>query len=133
MVQVRVGRGVSECPAHRHDLPFVMKPMREEMMDDKRRSANRDVSVGEMKFCVGIESFIGQAGQVGGGALRDGPLEEFRIGDGGTLGWLAVNVAKTLKRVDPESFAVEDMNHLLSHRIEAKVGKFFPVVADGDR
>jgi len=34
--------------------------------------------------------------------------------------------------VDPESFAVEDMNRLLAQRSEAEAGQLLPIIAGGD-
>ena len=58
-----------------------MKGMREHMMKDERRSADGEVSIGEMKFGVGIEPLIGQGRQISVGRLADFLLQTFYIGE----------------------------------------------------
>jgi hypothetical protein len=68
-IQIGVGRRVTQRTAHGNDLAFVMEGMRQDMMKDKRRSADGDVPIGEMKLHIGIELVIGQVRHVSMGRL----------------------------------------------------------------
>jgi hypothetical protein len=70
---------VTQRTAHGNDLAFVMEGMRQDMMKNKRRGADGDVPIGEMKLCIGIELLIGQGRQVTMGRLADFLLQEFYI------------------------------------------------------
>ena len=59
LVQIGVWSRVAHDTTHGDDLAFVMKSMRQDMMKDERRSADGDVSIGEMELCFGIELLIG--------------------------------------------------------------------------
>jgi hypothetical protein len=132
LIQIGVERRMTQRTTHGNDLAFVVKGMGQDMMKDERRSTVSDVPIGEMKFCLSVEPFIGQVRQIGVGPLTYLLLQESRIGDGGAFLRVPVDVRKTLKRVDPKSFAVEDMNSLFAERAKAEVGQFFHIVTCGD-
>ena len=46
---------MTERTTHGNNLAFVMKSMGQDMMQDQRRSADRDVPIGEMKFGISVE------------------------------------------------------------------------------
>jgi hypothetical protein len=123
---------MSERATHGDYLAFVMKSVGQHMVKDKRRSTDRDVSIGEMKFRIGIELLIRQFRQISVGLSAHFLLQEPRIGQTGTFPGVSVNVPQALKRVDPESFAVEDMNGLFTQRGEAETGQFLPIITCGD-
>src|ERR1700722_13363622 len=64
LVQIGVGGRVTQRTAHRNDLAFVMEGMRQDMMKNKRRGADGDVPIGEMKVRISIELLIGQGRQI---------------------------------------------------------------------
>ena len=94
------------------------------MMHDKRRGADGGVSIGEMKLHIRVELLIPQGRQVIQGPLADLLLKEPGIRDGRELGRIAIDIANPLQRVNPESFAVKDMDHLVPQRGEAEFGQF---------
>ena len=59
-------------------------------------------------------------------------LHEPCIANLGVCGGFAVDVREPLKRADPESFAIEDMNHLLAESGETKAAYLARIVAFGD-
>src|ERR1700733_15783160 len=81
LVQIGVWSRVAQDTTHDDDLAFVMKSMRQDMMKDERRSADGDVSIGEMKLCVGIELLIGQGRQICVGRVADVLQQEPCIGE----------------------------------------------------
>ena len=71
--------------AHSHDLPLVMKRMRQEMMQHQRRSPRRDIPIRKMEVRICDELSIGQARQI---SMRLQPhvlLQRPRVGDRRTL------------------------------------------------
>jgi hypothetical protein len=113
---------MAQLAAHSDDLAFVMEGMGQNVVDYERRSADRSVSIGEMKFRISIEPLICQARQVRSSLPADFLLQESGIRDGRALGTVAIDILKPLERVNPKPLAVEDMNHLLPQRREAEAG-----------
>jgi hypothetical protein len=132
LVQISVWRGTTQLAAHGNDLALVMERMGQDMMEDERRSADGAVSIGEMKFRIGIELLICQARQIGLSPPADLLLQESGIRDTGTFGGAAIDVAESLQRVNPKSFAVEDVNHLFLQRREPETGQFLHIIASVD-
>lgn len=112
LIEVGVRRGVAENAAHRDDLAFVVESVGEDVMEDERRSADSCVSVGEMKFGGGIELVLGEGGEIGKRLAHGSMLQITDIGDGGPVGGIFVGVCQRAEGVDPEGFAVEDVQHL---------------------
>ena len=81
---------------HGHDLSFVVKRMSQDMMKDKRRSADGDVPIGEMKFRIGVEMLIRQIRQISVGPPAYVLLQESRIGDSRAFLRLSVDVPEAL-------------------------------------
>jgi hypothetical protein len=75
-------RRLAQRTTHGNDLALVMKGMGQDMMKNKRRRADGDVSIGETKFRIGIEMLIGQVRQIRVGSPNDVLLQESRISDG---------------------------------------------------
>jgi len=61
LVQIGVGRRMSQSTTHCNNLAFVVEGMGQNMMEDECRSAEGPVSIGEMKFRIGVELLIRQA------------------------------------------------------------------------
>jgi hypothetical protein len=59
-------------------------------------------------------------------------LQDSCVGDGWPVGGVLVLEGNRLQRVDPKSFAVEDMNHLCARGGKAEAGNFSRIVAGGD-
>lgn len=53
---------MTQGPTHCDDLPLVMECVRQEMMDDVRRSANGDITIREMELGLCVEPLIRQIG-----------------------------------------------------------------------
>jgi hypothetical protein len=123
---------MTQLAAHGNDLALVVERMGQNMMEDERRSADGVVSIGEMKFRIGIELLIRQAGQIYPGLPADLLLQESGSSNIGAFGAVAVDVLEPLQRVNPKSFAVEDVNHLFLQRGEPEAGQFFLIIARGD-
>lgn len=61
LVQVGIGRRMTQLPAHGNNLPFVVKSVGQNMVEHQRRSADGAVSIREMKFRIRVELLTGQA------------------------------------------------------------------------
>jgi hypothetical protein len=59
-----------------------MKGVGQDMMKYERRGADRNVSIGEVKFRISVELLVGQVRQVSVGLQTDFLLQEPHIGDG---------------------------------------------------
>lgn len=123
---------MAQLTAHRNDLAFVMEGMGQHVVEDQCRSAEGGVSIGEMQFRICIELLIGQARQVRLSLSVDLLLEESGIRDGRIFGRVAIGIPESLQRVNPKSFAVEDMNHLFLQRREAEARQCLPIIARRD-
>ena len=119
---------MTQRTAHGNDLAFVMKGMRQHMMKDERRSADGDVPIREMKLRIGIELLIGQGRQISVGRLADFVLQESYIGEDRAVLKGPVGVPQPLERVNPKSFAVENLNRLFPQRAEAEAGYFRHII-----
>jgi hypothetical protein len=86
MVEIGVGCRMAQCSTHCYDLALVMKGMGQDLVKDKRRSADGDISIRESEFGVAVELPIRQARQISVSLLDDFLLEESRVGDRGALG-----------------------------------------------
>jgi hypothetical protein len=60
LIQVGVGGGITQDPAHRNDLAFVMKGVGQDVMKDERRRADRGVSIREMQFYPSIQVLLAE-------------------------------------------------------------------------
>jgi len=123
---------MAQCAAHGHHLAFVVKRMCQEMVEDERRGADRAVSIRETQFRIGVEALVGQPRQILHGLSRDFPLQESGVRDCGALGWTLVRVREPLERVNPESFAVQYVEHLLAKCRRAEASHLSPIIACGD-
>jgi hypothetical protein len=123
---------MAQRTSHGNNLSFVMKRMGQDMMKDERRSADGDVPIREMKFRIRVELLIRHVRQICLGQPADFLLQESRIGDGRTFLSTPVDVREALERVNPKSFAVENVNHLFTQRVKAEVGQFLHIIACGD-
>jgi len=133
MVHVGVRCGVTQGAAHRDDLAFVMKSVGQDVMQDECGRADGDVSVGETELLIRVELLIGEGGKIRLGLLTDLLLQKPGVRKRGTFGRIPINIGKSLQDVNPESFAVEDVDHLVPQRGEAEVGQFSQVVARWNR
>ena len=59
-------------------------------------------------------------------------LQDSCVGDGWPSGRILVREGKRLQRLDPKSFAVEDMHHLCAHGGKAETGNVFRIAGGGD-
>jgi hypothetical protein len=96
LVQIGVGRWVTQCPTHGNDLALVMKGVGHEMVEDECRSADGDVSIWEMKFRVAVKLLIRQTRQIRVSPPDDFSLEEPRVQNRRTFGAVAVDVPEPL-------------------------------------
>jgi len=131
LVQIGVGCGMAQGTAHGDDLTFVMEGVGKDVMEDERRGTNGSVSIGEMQFRIYVELLVGQAWQIGEGVRADPTLQDSGIGDVRPVGGDLILEADGLESVDPECFAVEDMNYLSTERREAEARKFFRIITFG--
>ena len=120
---------MAERAAHRDNLPLVMERMREDVMEDERGRADDGVSIGKMKVCIGDELEISQARKVFQCLAFDFLLQPPGIGDSRKLGGVMVGIGQSTKCVNPESFAIEDVNHLLADGRKAVTRHFGCIIA----
>jgi len=109
---------------HCDDLAFVMEGVGEDVMEDECRSADSRVTVGEVKFGVRVQLLVGESGQVLVCAPNDCLLERNSIRNPREVGGDAIDVTEPLQCMDPETFAIEDVDHLPVERAEAEAGQF---------
>ena len=122
-----------EHAAHRDNLTLVMECVGQHMMNHECWSANCKVSIGITKLRIAADLLTREASQICEGPFTGLALQQFGIGDGGTVGWIPVAITQSLKRADPESFAVEYVNHLLAQRRKPEALHFPRVVACRNR
>jgi len=129
LIQIGVRCRTAQLAAHGNDLALVMERVSQNMVQDERRSADGAVSVGKVKFRIGIERLICQARQIRLGPSAGLLLQESGSSDIGTFVRAAIDVPKPLQRVNPESLAVEDVNHLFLQRGEPEAGQLLLIIA----
>jgi hypothetical protein len=61
LIKIGVGCRMTQRSTHSDDLALVVKCMGQDMVKDECRSANGDVSIGEMKFFGGVKLLIRQS------------------------------------------------------------------------
>ena len=133
LVQVSVGRGVSQQAAHGDDLALVMERVAQDVMKNERRSADVDISIRKTQFRIGVELLVRDSGQIGQGLPAYLLLQQPRLADVGAVGGRPGSKGDSLQHVNPESLAAEDVDYLLLNRGAAKAGEFRGVVASGNR
>ena len=109
-----------------------MKGMGEDVVEDERRRADGGVSVGKMHLRIAVEVLLAEARKVVQRSEADFALELAGFGDGRVAGRVFVFEGELLEGVDPECFAVEDVDDLGAKAGEAEAGEFFRVVRCGD-
>jgi len=122
-----------EDATHGHNLALVMEGMRQDMMNDEGWSADGTTPIRITQLHISIELLIRQSRQIREGLFTDFALQESGISDGGVVAWIPIAISPSLKRVDPESFAIENMNHLLAERRKSEARHFPCVVTCGNR
>ncbi len=58
LIQIGVGSWTAQDATHGDNLTLVMESVSKNVMNDKCRRTDRDVSVGEMQFHRGIEGLL---------------------------------------------------------------------------
>jgi hypothetical protein len=109
-----------------------MEGVGQDVMKDEHRRADRGVSIREMQFYPGIQVLLAEVRQIIQCLPSDLALQDSCVGDGWPAGGVLVLEGKRLQRVDPKSFAVEDMNHLCACGGKPEAGNFSRIVAGGE-
>ena len=114
LVQIGIVSRMAERTTHRNHLAFVMECMGQDMVQNQRRCANRNISIREMKFSIGVNLVIRKGRQIRVCSCGDLLLQATRIGNGRKLIRRPVDVSRALERLDPEPFAIKNVNYLLA-------------------
>jgi len=125
LVEIGVWGRMAEFTAHGHDLSFVVKRMRDHVMQYQRRGPDGAITIREMKLRIAVQLLIGKIRKVLQSPVTGLLLEANCVGDCRKIDRTAIDVTQSLKNADPETLAVENVNDLFLDGVEAKRGKFF--------
>ena len=109
-----------------------MEGVSEDVMEDERRGADGGVSVGKMHLRIAVEVLLAEARKVVQRSEADFALQGSSFRNGGEVGRIFVFEGELLEGVDPECFAVEDVDDLGAEAGEAEAGEFPDVVGGWD-
>lgn len=110
-----------------------MERVRENVMEDERRSACGEISIGETKFGIRVELLIREAQQIFFGPSAYLLLQYSSLSHVRTCGWIAINIGQPLHHMNPKSFAVENVNHLPLQGRKSETRKLLLIVRCGKR
>ena len=132
LVQIGVACRMAQRTTHSDHLAFVMEGVGQDMMQNQCGCADRNISIWEMKFRIGVDLLIRKGGQIRVRSRGDLLQQATRICDRRKLIRRPVDVPRALERLDPEPFAITNVNHLVAQRGKSEVRKFFRIIARGD-